>query len=86
MTASHTANDYFIMDRSFLRLKNLELGYSLSPKVLRAIRIQKVRAYLSGTNLLTFKKMKTNVIDPEQTTYNQYPVTKMWTVGLNVVF
>ena len=86
VTASHTANDYFIMDRSFLRLKNLELGYSLSPKVLRAIRIQKVRAYLSGTNLLTFKKMKTNVIDPEQTTYNQYPVTKMWTVGLNVVF
>lgn len=85
-TASHTANDYFIMDRSFLRLKNLELGYSLAPKVLRAIHIQKVRAYVSGTNLLTFKKMKTNVIDPEQTTYNQYPVTKMWTVGLNVVF
>lgn len=85
-TASHTSNDYFIMDRSFLRLKNLELGYSLAPKVLRAIHIQKVRAYVSGTNLLTFKKMKTNVIDPEQTTYNQYPVTKMWTVGLNVVF
>ena len=85
-TASHKPNDYFIMDRSFLRLKNLELGYSLSPKILQAIRIQKVRAYVSGTNLLTFKKMKTNVIDPEQTTYNQYPVTKMWTVGLNVVF
>lgn len=86
ITASHNANDYFIMDRSFLRLKNIELGYSLSPRILKAIRIQKVRAYVSGTNLLTFKKMKTNVIDPEQTTYNQYPVTKMWTVGLNVVF
>jgi TonB-linked SusC/RagA family outer membrane protein len=86
ITASHVANDYFIMDRSFLRLKNLEVGYTLAPSVLRSLRISKIRAYLSGTNLLTLKKMKTNVIDPEQTTYNQYPVTKMWTVGLNVVF
>jgi len=85
-SVSHEANDFFIMDRSFLRLKNIEIGYSLSKKVLKKLKMTKVRAYISGTNLLTWDNMRTNVIDPEQKTYNQYPVTKMYTIGLNVGF
>lgn len=85
-SVSHEANDFFIMDRSFLRLKNIEIGYSLSKKVLKKLGMTKVRAYVSGTNLFTWDNMKTNTIDPEQKTYNQYPVTKMYTVGLNVGF
>ncbi len=85
-SVSHQANDFFIMDRSFLRLKNAELGYSLPKKALKAINLTKVRAYVSGTNLLTWHNMKTDCIDPEQTTSNQYPITKMFTFGLNVTF
>ncbi len=85
-SVSHLANDFFIMDRSFLRLKNVELGYSLSKKALKTIGLTKVRAYVSGTNLFTWHHMKTNCIDPEQTESNQYPITKMFTFGLNVTF
>ena len=74
------------MDRSFLRLKNIELGYSLPKKVLKKLTMSKLRVYVSGTNLLTWHHLKTNCIDPEQTKANQYPITKMFTVGLNVTF
>lgn len=85
-STSHRANSFFIMDRSFLRLKNIELGYSLQKKALNAIGISKLRAYVSGTNLLTWHHLRTDCIDPEQTTQNQYPITKMVTFGLNVTF
>lgn len=85
-TVSHQANDFFIMDRSFLRLKNIELGYSVPKKVLKKLTMSKLRVYVSGTNLLTWHHLKTNCIDPEQTKANQYPITKMFTVGLNVTF
>lgn len=80
------ANDFFIMDRSFLRLKNIELGYSLPKKILRNAGIQKVRFYVSGTNLLTFSKINVNTIDPEQAKANAYPLTKMVTVGGSITF
>lgn len=85
-TTSHQANDFFIMDRSFLRLKNIELGYSVPKKVLKKLSMSKLRFYVSGTNLLTWHHLKTNCVDPEQTTTNQYPITKMFTFGLNVTF
>lgn len=85
-TVSHQANDFFIMDRSFLRLKNIELGYSLPKKVLKKVGMSKLRFYVSGTNLFTWHHLKTNCIDPEQTKANQYPITKMFTFGLNVTF
>ncbi len=85
-TVSHQANDFFIMDRSFLRMKNIELGYSLPKKVLKHVGMSKLRFYVSGTNLLTWHHLKTNCIDPEQTKANQYPITKMFTFGLNLTF
>ncbi len=85
-STSHMANDFFIMDRSFLRLKNLELGYSLPKRVCRALSMKKLRAFVSATNLITWDHMKTNCVDAEQTTPNQYPITKMLTVGINVTF
>lgn len=85
-TVSHQANDFFIMDRSFLRLKNVELGYSLPKNICSKLTMSKLRVYVSGTNLLTWHHLKTNCIDPEQTKANQYPITKMFTVGLNVTF
>ena len=85
-TTSMTANDFFVMDRSFLRLKNIELGYTLPKLLLEKIKIQKLRIYVSGNNLLTFKKMKLNSIDPEQSSETAYPVTKMVSFGANVTF
>ena len=53
-------NDFFIYDRSFLRLKNLQIGYTFN---VDKIKLSKLRAFFNGTNLLTFTDFPT--IDPE---------------------
>lgn len=49
---------WFMRNGSFLRLKSAELGYTLPAKLTQKIRMDKLRVYLSGTNLLTFSKFK----------------------------
>lgn len=83
---SQKANDFFIMDRSFLRLKNVELGYTLPKNLLKKVGIKSTRIYVNGNNLLTWKTMKTDAIDPEQSAELNYPITKMVNFGINVIF
>ena len=63
---SQKPNDFFIMDRSFLRLKNIELGYTLPKGLLKKVGINSTRIYVNGNNLLTWKAMKTDVISTIQ--------------------
>ncbi len=56
-------SDYYIEKGSYLRLKNLQLGYSLPKKVCTKIKIDGLRIYVAGQNLFTFTKYKGN--DPE---------------------
>lgn len=78
-----------VKNAAYLRLKTIELGYSLPKKWLNAIRVQNIRIYVSGYNLLTFSKLK--YMDPEYNVteknygYN-YPINKTVTLGLNVKF
>ena len=83
---SQKANNFFIMDRSFLRLKNLEIGYNIPKSILKPIGIENVRVYANGNNLFTWDKLPVNTIDPEQDESLKYPLTKMVTVGVNLTF
>jgi TonB-dependent starch-binding outer membrane protein SusC len=51
-----TASSFYVKDASYLRLKNLTLGYSLPKSVTNFLKLSKVRFYVSGENLLTFTK------------------------------
>ena len=76
----------YLYDASYIRLKNIELGFTLPQKWLRAIRMQYLRIYVSGQNLLTFSKVPQ--IDPENI-HNQgwtYPQMKSFNIGVNVKF
>jgi len=55
----------FLEDGSYLRLKNVQIGYSIPPKTLKFIGLSQARAYLSGSNLLTLTKY--SGLDPEMT-------------------
>ena len=79
-------SDYWTRDMSFLRLKNLEFGYTFPKKWTKQAGIQALRVYLAGTNLLTFSKFK--LWDPElDTAYGtRYPITRNISLGLNVNF
>lgn len=81
-------SDFYIEDASFLRLKNIEIGYSLPAAVLSRVKLQRVRFFVSGQNLLTFTKMKN--FDPERgsgaNTDQLTPLYKVYTAGLNLKF
>ena len=48
--------------------------------------MKKVRVYVNGNNLITWKKIKLDAIDPEQNWEANYPLTKMVNFGANIVF
>ena len=85
-TCSKIQNDFFVMDRAFIRLKAIELGYTLPSNALRAIGINKVRVYFRGDNLVTWDRLRTSTTDPEQTDQIGYPIVKTFNFGFNVTF
>ena len=85
--ASHNnyrPSSYWMRDISYVRLKNLEVGYSLPKDLVSRIHFENVRFFLQGANLLTFSDFK--LWDPEMGSDNgeKYPLTKSITVGLQV--
>ena len=74
---------YFIEDGSFLKLRNLQLGYTLPQQMTRKIFIEKLRVYVSGQNLFTIKSKSFTGVDPENAAFG-YPIPTTFTVGLNL--
>lgn len=74
------------MSRAFIRLKNIELGYTLPKNSLKVIGIQTARIYVGGQNLFTWDKMRAEVADPELSSATNYPITRMINVGCNITF
>lgn len=75
----------FWMDNmAYLRLKNLQLGYSLPSRLLDQLGISSVRIYGSAENLMTLTKFRG--LDPEKSTYDNevYPLNKVFLVGVNI--
>ena len=90
---NYTPSDHFIQDGSFIRIRNLTLGYTLPMKWSTKIAMQKLRIYIKADNLFTFTKFTgyspeigsenvlSNGID-----YGGYPVTSVYSVGINLTF
>lgn len=85
-TVSHTTNDFFIQNRSFLRLKNIELGYTLPEKYLSKVGVKSLRIYVSGQNLFVWDNLRVTHLDPEQNNSYGYPITKNVSLGVNINF
>ena len=76
---------WWMRDGSFLRVKQVELGYSLPEKWTKPAHIQNLRFYVSGTNLLCWSNF--DMWDPEQgTSALNYPLQRTINIGLNVTF
>ncbi len=78
----------YLIDGSFLRVKNITLGYSLPKSLLSKVNIDKFRVYVSGENLHSFDNMPDG-IDTELQSKDQgfyYPLIRSFNVGLNVTF
>jgi TonB-linked SusC/RagA family outer membrane protein len=78
---------YRLQNASYLRLKNLQIGYNVPPSVLQKLGIGQLRVFVGGDNLLTWTPYFDG--DPERAgdgTWCTYPQTKTLTAGINVKF
>lgn len=85
-TVNHLSSDFFLYNMAFLRLKNVEVGYTLPSSVSHLIRADRVRVLLSGQNLLTWDKMKTEDFGPEGGGFQGIPVYRVFNVGVTLTF
>jgi TonB-linked SusC/RagA family outer membrane protein len=86
-TWNRLTSDFYVQDASFLRLKNVQLTYSLPQPLLAKLRLNTLRVYVNGQNLVTWSDLKG--IDPERSplsTSFDFPNVKMFTFGLNASF
>ncbi|WP_417941902.1 SusC/RagA family TonB-linked outer membrane protein [Flavobacterium sp. RS13.1] len=92
-TSNSVFSDYYVDDASYLRIQNIQLGYTLDPKLTQKAGITKLRLYVGANNLYTFTKYKG--FDPGASTgdpiaggidYGFYPVPRTYQLGLNLNF
>lgn len=84
---TQTSSDYYLFNTSFLKLKSLQIGYTLPKKWIAPAKIQKCRIYVAGENLLTIKDGDFPGVDPEYgNSINSYPMPRMYSVGINLTF
>ncbi len=79
----------YLQNASYLRVKNIQIGYTLPVSITQKFGVSNLRVYLSGENLFTITGM-TPLFDPETIGSNDqgnvYPLTKVYSVGLSVTF
>ncbi|WP_262506191.1 TonB-dependent receptor [Sphingobacterium spiritivorum] len=78
-------SSFWIRNGAYLRLRDLNISYSLPQSVTNAMKIKNVSVFFNGTNLFVFSPM-TEFHDPEQKMYDSYPVMKTFALGLDVKF
>lgn len=86
-TKNTRASSYYLRSASYLRLKNLSVGYTLPHVWTKKLAMERVRLYFSGDNLLTFTSY--DGLDPENTldgSFLAYPQNKIFSFGINVEF
>jgi hypothetical protein len=87
VSQNHVSNSFWRKDNSYIRLKNVNLGYTLPTKMVKKIGMKGMRVSVSGVNLITWDKLK--VLDPETasgTATNVYPQTKNYSFNVNINF
>lgn len=82
---NEAASSYWIKDGDYLRLKNAEIGYSFPASIISKARLQTVRIFANGYNLLTKASSELDGRDPESFS-GGYPVQRLFNFGVNVKF
>ena len=79
-------SDYFNVNTSYFKLRNVQVGYALNSDFLQKIKLQRVRLYLMAENLFLVKSKSFLGPDPERTDVNAIPIPRTITFGINVSF
>ena len=84
-TNNRQDSDFWLVHNNYIRLKSVEIGYTLSSAKTKRAGFEKIRIYLNGYNVLTLSK---NNFDTEYTSARiwQYPASRVYSLGLNFTF
>ena len=85
-STNHQPNSFFIMDASYLRLKNAEIAYTLPVHISQKVMAQRIRISLSGQNLFTIDNMRSKYIDPEIANLGTFQQYRVFNFGVNLTF
>ena len=85
-TPNTVLSDFWVINASYLRIKNLQVGYTLPKSVLNASKVENLRVYFSTENLFTFSHYRKGW-DPEISGAGiYYPILATFTMGVNIKF
>jgi TonB-linked SusC/RagA family outer membrane protein len=83
----NTQSSLFFADAAYVRVKSVEIGYTIPSNIIRKIGFSKTRFYLQGLNLFTWDKLKKFDVDPETNSAGDwYPIQKVVSFGVDVTF
>jgi TonB-linked SusC/RagA family outer membrane protein len=86
---ANASSSFWVSNATFLRIKNIEVGYTLPKKLMSRIKISNLRVYAGGQNLASFSSVPKN-LDPERSNFQKdnggYPQTRVISFGLNANF
>lgn len=77
------SSTYTYQDYGYLRLKSVELGYTLPQKIVSLVGLKKMQVYVNGSNLLTLTNL-TKKIDPETKSADVYPLIRRYNIGFRI--
>jgi hypothetical protein len=81
---SGIASDFYLYNAAYLKLKSLQIGYTIPERLTKKVSISNARIFIGGENLLTLTSFPG--IDPEVGATISYPTMKQYTAGLNITF
>lgn len=87
-STNYIKSDYWIKSGSYIRLRSVELGFTLPENISGKINASSIRFYVNGLNLLTWDKLPHEDFDPELSGYSTigYPISKAYNFGVSVRF
>lgn len=82
----YSVNTYYLYNKNYIRLKNLELGYNVPTSMVQRVGLRNLRLYVNGLNLFTIDKYR--IFDPETTNgaLSYYPQSRIINTGLRLTF
>ena len=86
--SNYRISDFWLVNVSYIRLKNLKIAYDIPKKLTNAIRLSRINVYANASNLFSLDNVKNYGIDPEisQEASLVYPLAKMIAFGINLTF
>ncbi len=79
-------SDYFLLNNSYFKLRNIQLGYSFPLASIESLHMTQLRIFVMGENLFWFQSKEFQGADPEVSDWNLIPVPTSFTFGVNVSF